>query len=44
MTRPFISLYGTFEVGLYGTKYSRMAQVRFVEDSLYKIWKDIGLL
>ena len=26
---------------MYGTKYSRMDQVKFVEDSLYKISKDI---
>ena len=26
---------------LYGTKYSRMDQVKFVEDSLWKIWNDM---
>ena len=28
----------------YGTKYSRMDQVKFVEDSLYKIWSDVVCL
>ena len=27
-----------------GTKYSRMDQVKFVEDSLYKIWRDTVFL
>ena len=29
---------------IYGTKYSRMDQVKFVEDSLLKIWRDIVCL
>ena len=29
---------------VYGTKYSRMDQVKFVEDSLYKIRKDMVCL
>ena len=28
-------------IDLYEEKYSRMDQVKFVEDSLYKIWNDM---
>ena len=29
---------------LYGTKYSRMEQVKFAEDSLWKVWRDMDCL
>ena len=34
-----------FNRGVNGTKYSRMDQVKFVEDSFWKIWRNMdGLL
>ena len=35
---------GSNSIHLFGTNYSRMGQVKFVEGSRYKIWKDMVCL
>ena len=35
---------GYLPFAVFGTKYSRMDQVKFVKDSLQKIWKDMVCL
>ena len=42
--KPFDSLYRNSQVFAHETKYYRMDQVKFVEDSLWKIWRDIVCL